>query len=118
MTYSSDFVKALSPTLFKLADRKRAIGAQAYMKNIAPFIGVATPERRATVKAIAKEMKIPTSEELGATARKLWKLDEREFQYAAMEYLLKAKIRFSGCAGKITSVTISPQARFWEGDCA
>jgi 3-methyladenine DNA glycosylase AlkD len=39
------------------------------------------------VKKIAKEMRTPTSEELGATARKLWKLDEREFQYAANDLI-------------------------------
>lgn len=70
-----------------MGDRKRAIGAQAYMKDIAPFIGVATPQRRALVKTIAKELPIPTSDELGATARKLWELDQREFQYAANDLI-------------------------------
>lgn len=87
VTYSSDFVGELSASLFKLSDRKRAIGAQAYMKDIAPFIGVATPERRALVKKIAKQSRTPTSAELAATARALWKLDEREFQYAASDLL-------------------------------
>lgn len=68
-------------------DRKRAIGAQMYMKDVAPFIGVATPERRSLVKRITKELPVPTSEELGATARKLWKLEEREFQYAANDLI-------------------------------
>ena len=85
MNFASDFVKALSPELIALGDRKRAIGAQAYMKDIAPFIGVATPERRALVRKIAKTLPAPTSDELGATARKLWKMDEREFQYAACD---------------------------------
>ena len=58
-----------------------------YMKEIAPFIGVATPERRATVKKIAKSMSIPSSDELGRTARALWKLDEREYQYAANDLI-------------------------------
>jgi 3-methyladenine DNA glycosylase AlkD len=57
------------------------------MKDIAPFIGVATPERRALVKKIAKTLQAPTSEELGKTARKLWKLAEREFQYAANDLI-------------------------------
>jgi len=57
------------------------------MKDIAPFIGVATPERRALVKKVAKALPMPTSDELGATARKLWKLDEREFQYAACDLI-------------------------------
>lgn len=87
MGYVSDFEKALAPALFDLADRKRAIGAQAYMKDVAPFIGVVTPERRALVKKIAKEMRVPTSQELGVTARKLWKLDEREFAYAANDLI-------------------------------
>jgi 3-methyladenine DNA glycosylase AlkD len=87
MSFDNDFVKKLSPALFDLGDRKRAIGAQAYMKDIAPFIGVATPERRALVKKVAKELPTPTSEELGLTARKLWKLEEREFQYAANDLI-------------------------------
>ena len=57
------------------------------MKDIAPFFGVAAPERRALVKKIAKVLSKPTSDELGATARKLWKLDEREFQYAACDLI-------------------------------
>lgn len=87
MSYTTDLIKTLSPSFLSLGDRKRAIGAQAYMKDIAPFIGVATPERRALVKKIAKSLPVPTSEELGATARKLWKMDEREFQYAACDLI-------------------------------
>jgi 3-methyladenine DNA glycosylase AlkD len=87
MNFATEFVHELSPALEKLGDRKRAIGAYMYMKEIAPFIGVATPERRNLVKKIAKSMPPPTSDELGATARKLWKLDEREFQYAANDLI-------------------------------
>ncbi len=87
MSYSLKLSRELISSLPTLGDRSRAIGAQAYMKDIAPFIGVATPERRALVKKIAKSLSTPTSDELGATARKLWKLDEREFQYAACDLI-------------------------------
>ena len=87
MSYANEFVKALSPALMAMGDRKRAIGAQMYMKDVAPFIGVATPERRSLVKKIAKGLPTPTSDELGAAARKLWKLDEREFQYCANDLI-------------------------------
>jgi 3-methyladenine DNA glycosylase AlkD len=87
LSFASDFIDQLSPALRLLADRKRAIGAQMYMKDIAPFIGVATPERRSLVKKIAKEMRTPTSDELGLTSKKLWKLEEREFQYAANDLI-------------------------------
>jgi 3-methyladenine DNA glycosylase AlkD len=87
MSFATEFVERLKGPLMELADRKRAIGAQMYMKDIAPFIGVATPERRSLVKRIAKEMVVPTSTELGTTAKKLWQLDEREFQYAANDLI-------------------------------
>jgi 3-methyladenine DNA glycosylase AlkD len=83
MTYSSEFLSLLQPQLAALGNRTKAIGAQRYMKDVAPFLGVQTPDRRNLVKKIARELKIPSSEELGKTARALWKLDEREFQYAA-----------------------------------
>ena len=57
------------------------------MKDIAPFIGVATPERRALVKKITKTLPTPPSDELGATARKLWKLEEREYHYVACDLI-------------------------------
>jgi len=87
MTFATEFLGKIKPALFELENRKRAIGAQAYMKDVAPFIGVATPERRSLVKKIAKELPKPSSAELGATARKLWKLEEREFQYAANDLI-------------------------------
>ena len=87
MSYEGEFTDRLTSQIESLSDRKRAIGAQAYMKDIAPFIGVATPERRSLVKKIAKELPKPSSAELGATARKLWKLEEREFQYAANDLI-------------------------------
>jgi 3-methyladenine DNA glycosylase AlkD len=87
MSYAGEFINRLAPQFESLSDRKRAIGAQAYMKDIAPFIGVATTERRSLVKKIAKELPKPSSADLGATVRKLWKLEEREFQYAANDLI-------------------------------
>jgi 3-methyladenine DNA glycosylase AlkD len=70
-----------------LANKKAAFGAQAYMKDIAPFLGVKTPERRKLFKEIFRELPEPTSDELGKTARSLWKLPEREYQYAACDLI-------------------------------
>jgi 3-methyladenine DNA glycosylase AlkD len=87
VAYSKDFIAALKPQLSALRNRTAAIGAQNYMKDIAPFLGVKTPERRALVKKIAREFNLPTSDELGQTARALWKLDEREFHYSAFDLI-------------------------------
>jgi len=87
MTYSKDFETALKLHFKKLGNRSAAIGAQSYMKDIAPFLGVKTPERRSLVKKISRELKTPTSAELGQTARALWRLDEREYHYAAFDLI-------------------------------
>lgn len=57
------------------------------MKDIAPFLGIKTPIRRDVLKKIFKEAPEPTSAQLGKTARALWKLTEREYQYAACDIL-------------------------------
>jgi 3-methyladenine DNA glycosylase AlkD len=87
MTYSKEFVATLKPQLTALRNRTAAIGAQSYMKDIAPFLGVKTPERRSLVKKIAREFDLPTNDELAETARALWRLEEREFHYAAFDLI-------------------------------
>lgn len=87
MTYSKDFIATLKPQLSALRNHTAAIGAQSYMKDIAPFLGVKTPERRSLVKKIAREFDLPSSDELAQTARALWKLEEREFHYAAFDLI-------------------------------
>jgi 3-methyladenine DNA glycosylase AlkD len=77
----------LQDLLPPLGDSKVAFGAQAYMKGVAPFLGVKTPERRKLFKEIFKELPMPTSKELGETSRALWKLREREYHYAACDLI-------------------------------
>jgi 3-methyladenine DNA glycosylase AlkD len=59
------------------------------MKDIAPFLGVMTPDRRALVKSILSKLPVPTSDEIAETVRALWKLEEREYQYAGNDLLAK-----------------------------
>ncbi len=87
MSFSDEFVEKLRQQLPKMANRAKAIGAQKYMKDVAPFLGVQPPERRKLVTKIARQMRAPISGELGKTARALWKLDEREYHYAAYDLI-------------------------------
>ncbi len=86
-TFSLAVLSEVQGRLPALGDKKVAFGAQAYMKDIAPFLGVKTPERRKLFKEIFRELPKPTSNELGKTARALWKLPEREYQYAACDLI-------------------------------
>lgn len=86
-TFKMQVLSEVQGRLPALGDRKVAFGAQAYMKNIAPFLGVKTPERRKLFKEIFRELPTPTSKELGETSRALWKLREREYHYAACDLI-------------------------------
>jgi 3-methyladenine DNA glycosylase AlkD len=68
---------------------------QAYMKNVAPYVGIATPMRRAAIRPFFKTWKSPTADELAAVGRALWRCAEREFHYVACDFLA----RYNTCAG-------------------
>ncbi len=82
-----DFVQHLQNTLEPHRNEARAIPMRAYMRNQFPFLGIPSPERRKLVKTALLEtqkLKKPIDDTL---ILELWHLPEREFQYAACDYL-------------------------------
>ncbi len=61
----------------------------AYMKHVAPFLGVRSGPRRIALKASWLELASPTSDELGDACLALVALAEREFHYAAYDLIEK-----------------------------
>jgi 3-methyladenine DNA glycosylase AlkD len=59
----------------------------AYMKGIAPFLGVNTPTRRTAQRAAWRGLKAPTSDELGEACLLLMAQSEREYHYAACDLI-------------------------------
>ena len=70
-------------------DAHRAEGAERYMKHIAPFLGIATPDRRRLLRVAWQGLPTPTSDELGAGAAALMARREREYHYAAYDLLAR-----------------------------
>lgn len=90
MTWADDVVTALHAELIALGDPVKAPQMQAYMKGVAPFLGVQTPERRRVTAAVAKQFAPPPDEgALAELARTLFALPEREFAYAACDLLAR-----------------------------
>ena len=87
MGFQSYILGEVTSQLPELRNQTNAADMQWYMKDIAPFLGIKTPIRRDVLKKIFKEAPEPTSTQLGKTARALWKLTEREYQYAACDIL-------------------------------
>lgn len=69
------------------ADPTRAAEAAAYMKDIAPHLGIYTSARRALSRTVLQGTPRPDEEDCTAIALRCWELPEREYQYFAVDYL-------------------------------
>lgn len=97
---------------FKNAGNKKvAQGAANYMKNISPFIGISSPKRRDLTKKAWQNLSTPTEKELITAAKLLWKLPQREFQYAACDLIGKY---IKVCTPKtLEQITILIKTKSW-----
>ncbi|MFE0964563.1 DNA alkylation repair protein [Streptomyces fungicidicus] len=69
------------------ADPERAVAMRAYMKDVAPFLGLTTPVRRALSRTVVAGLPHPGEADCAAVALRCWELSEREYQYFAVDYL-------------------------------
>ncbi|MFJ3905614.1 DNA alkylation repair protein [Streptomyces sp. NPDC090025] len=68
-------------------DPFRAQEMVAYMKGVAPFLGVRSPERRELTRTVLKGLGTPDEADCAAVALRCFALDEREYHYFAVDYL-------------------------------
>lgn len=87
VAWANDVVTQTRSALEPLRNPARAVGARRYMKDIAPFLGVSAPDRRAAVRAAWAPLEDPTSNELGKAALALFAESEREYHYAAYDLI-------------------------------
>ncbi|MGL5330125.1 MAG: DNA alkylation repair protein, partial [Peptostreptococcaceae bacterium] len=71
-------------------DENNAISMKKYMKDNFEFLGIKKPTRNELQKQYIKNISVESSidKEL---VNKLWEEDQREFQYLALDYLIKNK---------------------------
>ncbi|MFA6915990.1 MAG: DNA alkylation repair protein [Parachlamydiales bacterium] len=75
----------------KAADAQVAQGQRAYMKDQFPYLGIKTTLRRELQKEAFALQSFESEEELLDNVSALWELEEREYQYAAIELLEKGR---------------------------
>lgn len=69
------------------ADAEQAAHMAAYMKGVAPFLGIRTPLRRELSKAVTKNTPKPDETDCTALALRCWELPQREYHYFAADHL-------------------------------
>lgn len=84
-------IEHIYSTFESLRNRDNAEKMEKYMRNLFPFLGVKTPERKQAYKSILKEHGAPTDEQIVPLVKELWNLREREYQYIAQELLARKK---------------------------
>ena len=87
--WPDEVVRRTAAAFADQGDATRAEGAERYMKHIAPFLGIATPERRHLLRAAWRGLPTPSSDELGRAAAALMARREREYHYAAYDLLAR-----------------------------
>ncbi|MFD4557610.1 DNA alkylation repair protein [Streptomyces sp. NPDC058469] len=80
-------LERLTATYAAAADPERAVLMRAYMKDVAPFLGLTTPVRRALSRTVLEGTPRPDEADCTAIALRCWELPEREYQYFAVDYL-------------------------------
>ncbi|WP_055697596.1 DNA alkylation repair protein [Streptomyces silaceus] len=69
------------------ADPERAAQMRAYMKDVAPFLGLTSPVRREVSRTVLAGTARPDEDDCAAVALACWELPEREYAYFAVDYL-------------------------------
>ncbi|NUP20724.1 MAG: DNA alkylation repair protein [Streptomyces sp.] len=80
-------LERLTATYGPAADPGRAVSMRAYMKDVAPFLGLTTPARRVLSRAVVQGTPRPDETDCTAIALRCWQLPEREYHYFAVDYL-------------------------------
>ncbi|MFE0105558.1 DNA alkylation repair protein [Streptomyces sp. NPDC059009] len=71
----------------RAADPERAAQMRAYMKDVAPFLGLSSPARRELSRAVLAGTPRPEEADCTALALRCWRLPEREYHYFAVDCL-------------------------------
>ncbi len=84
-SWAGSYLHALTAEFTPLIDVDRAAEMRAYMKDVAPFFGIAAQPRRAAQRRALSIAGPPPADALADTMGLLWAQPEREFHYAACE---------------------------------
>ena len=86
---NAQYVENLSHILASNADKENARIMKKYMKNLFPFFGIKSPQRKDIFRQFIKTESVPSISELNDVVRALYDKPERELHYFAMELVNK-----------------------------
>ncbi|MEK3889722.1 DNA alkylation repair protein [Bacillus sp. FSL K6-3431] len=88
---NQDYLELLKKTFTDHRNPENAAPMEKYMKGLYPFLGVKSPERKELSKHFIRNFSFQSEEDVEPIIKKLWEMPEREFQYVAVDVLVKNK---------------------------
>ena len=83
------FIDQLKSALERSKNEGNARQMEAYMKDLFPFLGIKAPERKTLLKNVLNSEKEEVSKNYRTISKQLYGLNEREYQYCAIEIIGK-----------------------------
>jgi 3-methyladenine DNA glycosylase AlkD len=84
---NEEFFLDLRRTYAEVRDPVRALAMRAYQREQFHFAGISAPQRRIANRPLLKALKGAGPDLLLEYARRMWEMDEREYQYTAIDLL-------------------------------
>lgn len=94
-------------------DPERAAGTAAYMRDQFTFLGLAAPEQRRLAREALAGLPAPTEDDLRTVVLACWKLEEREYQYFASDWL-RRHVAVPGPGFLATARTLITAKSWWD----
>ena len=88
---AANAVDEVRTALDAIADPAKGAEMSRYMRNLFPYLGITTPERRAATKGVVRSARTASNDELIDFARQCWEVRERELQYVATDALKEGR---------------------------
>lgn len=83
-------LQLLQSTFESERNTEKATDMEKYMRGMFPFIGLRAPDRKLLSRTFMRELKFQ-DEDMMSVIHSLWEKPEREYQYVAVDYLVKNK---------------------------
>ena len=84
------FITELENTFAASSNAENALAMAKYMKDLFPFFGIKTDERRAVLKSVCKKHQAEIDSNARTIAWELFLKKERELQYCGIEIIIKS----------------------------
>ncbi|MEU7030810.1 DNA alkylation repair protein [Streptomyces sp. SBR177] len=112
-TLADTVLARLTEVYPRAGDPFRAQEMIAYMKGVAPFLGIRTPERRALSRSVLDGLPAPAESDCTALALRCFALPEREYHYFAVDYL-RRHVRRCSSAFLPVARTLVTTVSWWD----